>query len=69
MTQTFGKINSKKITTNDFKEQFLDKYFNKELNENEKLLLIEFLDQKSDNILSESEFYYLFESINYIQKS
>ena len=69
MTQTFGKINSKKITTNDFKEQFLDKYFNKELNENEKLLLIEFLDQKSDNILSESEFYYLFESINYIPKS
>eukprot|EP00828_Plagiopyla_frontata_P022627 TRINITY_DN29223_c0_g1_i2.p1 TRINITY_DN29223_c0_g1~~TRINITY_DN29223_c0_g1_i2.p1 ORF type:complete len:616 (-),score=92.06 TRINITY_DN29223_c0_g1_i2:212-2059(-) len=68
-TQTFGKMKSNKITTQDFKEQFLDHFFDKELSENEKLLLIEFLDQKSDNILSESEFYYLFESLNYIPKS
>ena len=46
----------------------MDSYFTKELNEKEKLLLIDFLDQKSDNVLSESEFYYLFESINYIPK-
>ena len=62
-------MKSNKITTQDFKEQFLDHFFDKELSENEKLLLIEFLDQKSDNILSESEFYYLFESLNYIPKS